>query len=304
MPYPFPFPDIIDSTALVTWRSCNQKGALAHIALLEPRGDNVHLKFGGALAHGLERARKAYYLEGTPAREAENMALNAASDFWGDFPAPTEGAKNWGTLLLAIDGYFKQWPLDTDPIKPLGGKSGIEFSFSIAIPEVRRPDNGEPVCYGGRFDLLGEWDGMLCLLDEKTTGKGFGGTWSQGWTLRNQFMMYVWACQQYGYRIDKVFIRGISVQKTKIDFAPAIATFGPHLIERAYKQVVIDLQTMVNQWKANYFSYNFGDTCTAFGGCPYYDVCAAQFPEEWYSMFGRRTWSPLKQDPTEESNTP
>jgi hypothetical protein len=292
-PHIHPLPSIIDSTILVRWRACAQAAALEFMECLSP-GESVHLRFGGALAAGLEAARKGFFLSGLPAREAENLAYNAASDYWGDFLPPDGSAKNWGTLLLALEGYFKMWPIDSDPVRPIDGKFGIEFTFAHPIPEVLRPDWPEPFVYGGRFDLLGSLDGMLCILDEKTTGKGFGGTWSKGWTLRNQFMGYVWAARHAGFDVQQVIVRGISIQKTKIDYAPAIASYPPHLIDRWYAQLVHDLTELSRQWSAGYFPYNFGETCTAFGGCAFTDVCPAK---EWYGMFQKRTWNPLAKDP-------
>lgn len=298
MSYPAPFPELIDSTALVTWRACARKGALSHFDMLTT-GPSIDLHFGGAIAAGLERARKDFFLNGVPPRQAENNGMQAAWEFFGDFTPPDNHAKNWGSLLAAMDGYWKQWPIDTDEIRPINSTTGIEFTFALPIEEVLRPDRPEPILYAGRFDLLGQLDGMLCLVDEKTTGRSFSPSWASGWNLRNQFLMYLWACARGGFHIDKVFIRGISVLKTGITFLQLPVFFPPFLVERAYKQVVYDLKQMAAQWTEGYFPYNFGDTCTAYGGCPFQQVCSAQFPDEWYSTFLKRSWSPLSKDPTQ-----
>lgn len=297
MPYPSPFPELIDSTTLVTWRACARKGAYAHFDNLT-LSPSVDLHFGGALAAGLERARKDYFVGNIPARIAENNGLNAASDFWGDFAGPDNHAKNWGSLLQALSGYFKMWPIDCDPVVPLVHGS-IEFTFAIPTGVVR-PDRNEPILYAGRFDLLGSLDGMPVIVDEKTTGRGFSSSWSEGWNLRNQFLLYIWACRQSGWpHMNQVFIRGVSVQKTKMDFTQAIATIPEFLLDRAHTQLLRDLERMKAQWLEGYFDYNFGDTCTAYGKCPFMELCTAQNPTEWYSMYQRRTWSPLAKDPTE-----
>lgn len=297
MTYSAPFPDLIDSTMLVAFRSCPQKFALAHCHGLTPDGTSVDLHFGGAIAAGMEVARKAYFTEGLDPRASEAAGVNAALTFWGDFIPPERHAKNWGSLMEALTGYFAQYPLDKDQVRPMN-KESIEYTFAIPLSECSRPDNGDPIIYAGRFDLLGELDGMPCIVDEKTTGRSFTSSWSQGWNLRNQFLMYVWACQQHGINLDKVLIRGISVLKTKIDFTQAIVTIPPYLVDRAYQQVVHDLHRMSQAWKDAYFDYNFGDTCTSYGACTFVPVCSAANPSEWFSMYKHRKWSPLHKDPS------
>lgn len=297
MTYHAPFPELIDSTALVTWRACAQKGALSHFDLLTT-GPSVDLHFGGAIAAGLERARKDYFQAGLPPREAENNGLDAAWTFWADFTPPDNHAKSLPSLLQAMDGYFKQWPLDTDEVRPLSSTHGIEFTFALPIDEVLRPDRPEPILYAGRFDLLGTLDTMLCLVDEKTTGRSFSSSWSQGWNLRNQFLMYVWACRRSGIALDKVLIRGISILKSGITYIQLPVFYPEFLVERAYRQVVRDLRRMADQWHEGYFDYNFGDTCSTYGGCPFLDVCSAMNPHEWHSMFLKRSWNPLQKDPS------
>lgn len=299
MSYPTPFPEVIDSTILVCSRACGAKAKYQYFDCLAG-SPSVDLHFGGAIAAGMETARRNFFQNRFPAREAENSALNAASDFWGDFippPRKTESSKNWGSLVQTLSAYWKKWPIDSDEVRPLADK-GIEFTFAIPL-DIPRPDRpNEPILYGGRFDLLGTWHDMLVILDEKTQGTSFNDKWSRKWALRNQFLMYLWAVQKSGYHINTVIVRGLSILKTKIDFAEAIVSVPPYMIERAYIQTVRDIRRLSAMWTEGYFDYNFGDSCTAYGLCPFADLCNAENPVEWYSLFGRRTWNPLAKDPT------
>jgi hypothetical protein len=290
-----PLPPVIDSTMLVTWRACPRKFYYSFCENLAPAGQSVDLLFGGAIARGLQVAREAFFRDGKPASLAENMGIHAALQFYGDFvPPEKKRAKAWEGLLLTMDAYFRQWPLATDPAKPF--KNAIEFSFALPMPGTRRPD-GKPWIYCGRFDMFSEIDTILHIVDEKTTGSSFSFSWADSWTLRNQFLGYVWGAQQHGFRVNKVLVRGISVLLTKIEFAQAIVTVHPHLIDRWLRQTQKDLNTITQQWESGYFDFNLGDTCTAYGGCAFATPCSTPEPSDWYSMFAKRDWDPLRQNP-------
>ena len=288
-------PPVIDSTMLVTWRACPRKFYLSFCENLAPSGKSVHLHFGGAVAKGLEVARRAFFINGVPAPQAEALGINAALEFYGDFEPPEKSsAKSWGGLLIAMDGYFKQWPLGQDSVKPY--KNGIEVNFALPIPGAFRPD-GSPWIYGGRYDMLAEIDSILHIEDDKTTGGSFSFSWSEQWHLRNQFLGYIWAAQQHGLPVERCLIRGISVLKTKNDYAQALAHYPKHMIDRWFQQTVRDLNRISAQWTEGYFDFNLGDTCTSFGGCPFNSPCSTTVPEEWYSMFAKRDWDPVRQNP-------
>jgi hypothetical protein len=287
---------------LVAWRACNRKFELEFSENLAPDGRSVDLHFGGAVAQGMQSAREAYFVRGLPPAEAHNVGMNAALEYWAGFPSPEGHAKNGNSLLLALDGYFQQWPLGTDPLRAvmLGeSKAAVEVTFAHPILEVEHPDGG-PLVYAGRYDMLGEIEGVPYIVDEKTTGRGFSAGWSQSWTLRNQFIGYTWAAQQEGFAVSNVLVRGIAVLKTKLDFTQAIVTIPNHLISRWYSQLTRDLARMVEQFRSGYFDLNLGDTCSSYGNCPFIPVCSAISPQEWFSMYSERNWNPLKKNPTEK----
>ena len=74
-------------------------------------------------------------------------------------------------MWQAVEFYFEEYPLDGDSIKPYkfeDGRTGIEFTFGIPIP-INHPDSGDPIVLAGRFDLLGYYNDLLAVVDEKTT---------------------------------------------------------------------------------------------------------------------------------------
>lgn len=294
------FPPVVDSTMLVAFRGCEKKAAYEFVHnLAGPKSTDLH--FGGAFAKGMEVARKSFFIAGRGADEAVCDGINAAWTYYGRFDDQRSDydldkkAKSEANLLLALEGYFREWPLGGCGLIPLDGDKGIEFTFAIPIPGTRSP-SGYPIVYGGRFDLLGTWSGLPTVADEKTTGS-FGPGWAEQWGLRNQFLGYVWSARQYGVPVQQVLIRGIAIQKTQIQFLQAPAFYSDYLIDRWYAQLVIDLNRFADAFRAGRFNYNFGDTCTSYGGCSFRELCKARVPEEWFGNFTRRDWDPLAKNP-------
>lgn len=148
--------------------------------------------------------------------------------------------------------------------------------------------------------MLGELAGKPVPKDDKTTGSSIGQIWATQWNLRSQFMGYVWACQQCGIQADSVAVRGIAIQKTQFITAEALIPFSNMLIERWKEQLRRDLWRIRDAWDMRQWDYNFGDTCTSYGLCPFMDACQSSAPENWLSSFERRVWNPLQKNPAEE----
>ena len=87
------FPDVIDSSMRSDFVSCPRKGELKNILHWKPKDQSIHLHAGGAYAHGLEVARRAFYAEGRPEKEAIGLGLVALMEKYGDFQCPPESAK-------------------------------------------------------------------------------------------------------------------------------------------------------------------------------------------------------------------
>lgn len=287
------FPEVIDSTILVSFRSCQKKAYYNYILGLQRPGLSVHLDFGGAFAKGIEAARRSFFIDARPAEEAIAAGLNAAWGAYSDREAPifTDHAKNLGTLLLAIEGYFTQWPLGSDGVELL--PSGVEFSFAVPIAGLTHPDTGGPIIYGGRFDAAGTYMGLETVIDEKTTS-AFGDSWITQWALRNQFLGYCWGAQQYGFPASQALVRGVAIQKREIKYLQALVSYPAYMLERFAEQMWHDIASMIEAYRAGQWDYNFGDTCSSYGGCAMTELCKAKNPEEWYSMFVERKWEPLR----------
>lgn len=315
-------PLYVDSSMLSTWRACRRKFFWSTLHSLYPPGKSVHLIAGGAFAAGMEAARRLAFKDAPHNRPTHDdllhVAYRAFAREWGDYTPTQATNKTFENTFQALDSYLREYPPQTEILQPFIRKDGsptVEYTFAIPIEDgPRHPETNDPFLFSGRFDLLGTYGGLPCIADEKTTER-MGFAWDSQWDLRGQFMGYIWACQQQGYELNTAVIRGICLLKNEFKFATSIKQFPQHLIDRWYRQLLMDLSDIdwayrletnkvhgsdgeVERHRA--FPYNFADSCAAYGGCAFTALCAASEPEAFFTMFTRHRWDPLAKQPLKE----
>ncbi len=288
------FPSVIDSTMLASFRGCPRQMCNAYVLNLRPPGESIHLIAGAAFAAGCEAARRAYFAEGVPAKEALLKGLAALSLQYGDVdPAEKHRNKSWHRVAAAFEAYFDRFPLEESmPPFILNGKPCIEFSFAIPL-DIPHPETGDPLILAGRTDMIGERNGCPWLVDEKTSSQ-LGETWSKKWDLRAQFANYAWACREHGINLAGCIIRGVGLYVDGCAFSEAIIYHPDWVIDRWYRQTVRDIKRAIQCWNEGYWDFQFGDSCTAYGGCAYQELCKRQRPEEWLHLYEVHKWNPLE----------
>jgi len=303
---PNSFPSAIDSTMVSTYRSCPMKFSYSFLKHLHADGKSIHLIAGGAFAAGLEAARRLAFtpkdllpphLAALPSPldgGIEVAAFSAFREAWGDFDLCLDMGKSYVNTFYALDTYLRDYNPLTDFLQPMFSsdkKPMVECSFAIPLP-IAHPETGDPILFCGRFDMLGWWENLPVVIDEKTT-QALGESWRKQWDLRGQFLGYCWACQQLGYPVSTAIARGTAILKTKVNFMTVPVMFPQHLIDRWYVNLLMTVNQMIIDYQSGLFSYSFADGCTAYGGCQYSLLCSASNPEEWYSNYTIREWSPI-----------
>ena len=61
-----PFPSVLDSTIISSFRSCPTRFRLEYIENFKPRSVSIHLHAGAAYAAALEAGRKAFFFDLSP----------------------------------------------------------------------------------------------------------------------------------------------------------------------------------------------------------------------------------------------
>lgn len=296
------FPEVIDSSILASAKACERLAYNQYFRGLSPIKPSIHLHAGAVFARGLEVARRLYYNHGIAEREAIDSACVEMMAQWDAFfpryswdPDGEREPKTLDRLIQALEYYFQVWPMPSDAVQPMQGADGatIEYKFAIPLP-LNHPVTGQPLVFGGRFDLIGEYENGVWGVDEKTT-KQLGDKWPEQWTLRGQYIGYTWACQQHGIPVQGFITRGICFYKAyRYAHAESIKTYPAHLVENWYNSMISTVNDMIRAWRRGYYTYAFGDPCNAYGGCGFRDVCRSREPERWLRQyFTERRWNPL-----------
>lgn len=294
------FPLVIDSSMRANLAACPRKFYWSFIRRLRPAVPSIHLHAGGCFAKGLETFRREFYGNGQDFASARDAAWYEMISFWDQFE-PTWSWENppWNktldAMLCALDHYFSVWPPADDAVKPLiqNGKPAIEFSFAVPIEGTVHPETGTPLIYAGRTDMLAIYNDVLFVEDDKTTTQ-LGASWNNQWDLRSQFTGYCYAARSYGYPVGGVIVRGISILKNSYGNAQVVTYRPDWMIERWHKQLVRDINRAIQCWRDGWWDYALDDACTAYGGCPFRNLCDKNDPERWINgYYEPNTWHPL-----------
>jgi hypothetical protein len=285
---------------LATFKSCPQLFKKIYIDQWKSKDRSVHLHAGGAFAHGLERARRAFFEEGMEADDAVADGMRALLKFYGDFECPEDSAKSAGRTAGALEYYFSNYPLQQgvdDPIILPGGKRGIEFSFAHPLP-ITHPETGNPLLYCGRMDMIMNYADGVFIEDDKTT-TSLGATWSKQWDLRAQFTGYAWGCREAGIKVHGVVVRGVSILKTKYDTQAPISYRPEWQVDRWFNELLDWIGAIQRCYDTNKWLYNLDHSCADYGGCAFRSACLSQDEAPWLeTYFERRHWNPITREET------
>ena len=290
-----PFPTVIDSSMLASFKSCPRKCFLGYFDHWKPAEESVHLIAGKAFAAGLETARRAFYIEGKSPDEAHALGIGTLLQEYGTFQEPEDSPKGPFRMAGALEFYFERYPLGADGAKPHifpGSTHGIEFSFCNPFP-VMHPETGDPLLYSGRADMAADAFGGVFLYDEKTASQ-LGASWIKQWEHRSQFTSYCWGFREHGYKPTGLVVRGVSILKNGYDTEQVITYRSAWEVDRWLETTTRLIRRMIQCWQEGYWDYNLDDACNAYGGCSYNRVCKSPDPDKWLQLYyHRRRWDPV-----------
>ena len=315
---PCSLPLHISNHSLTIWNGCRRKHLWSHGYGLYPMGQSEHLVAGGAVAAGLEAARKYVFSApdptNVPVSEMLFHAYPAFSAAWGDFIPPNKPrlTKTFPNTFDALGYYLTQFHPAKDEIQPavrVDGSPAIEYRFAVPL-DILHP-SGEPFILIGRFDMLGlitVYKTVIpCVLDDKTTSS-ITSNWVSQWDMWGQFMCYIWALQKQGIDCNHAVVRGLAILKGEHKVATAIIEYPQYMIDRWERGLYRSLEKMVAAYKAKerneeiepLFPYNFGSACTDYGGCAYSTLCISDDPTDFMSNYIVHRYNALEHQPVEE----
>jgi hypothetical protein len=300
-----------DSTSIGLLKTCPRLYQYTIIDGYQPKGESVHLRFGGEFHQALWNYDKMI-AEDIPHEEALREAVHAmmiTTADWRPVPDPSNARdprkyKNRESLIRTVIYYLDH--RRNDPLKTYrlaNGDAAVEVSFRFELAfgpeagverkdlEIRDATTGEyldtarkgvgvaaqPYLLCGHLDRVCEdSNGDLFIEDHKTTTSTPGQYYFAGYEPNNQMSLYTTA----GQVVLEAPVRGVAINAVQLLLEPPYARFVRGFTFRNAEQLD-EWQTDLARWLqlAEWYAENEywpqNDTaCDKFGGCRFRDVCS------------------------------
>lgn len=237
-----------------------------------PKGENIHLTFGGIYASALETFHKARAESADPI-EAQRLAVShALRTSFGKLNIPEDvgGAVRYKTrpnLIRSIVWYLEEFR--NDPCKTIildSGKPAIELTFKFQV--------SDEVWLTGHLDRVVDFQGDHYIQDQKTTGSSIGAFYFKRYTPNTQMSQYTMASQVVWHSP----VKGVMIDAAQIasGFTRFVRGFAFRTPEQTEEWLRDSLDTINKIWGYTldgYYPQN-DSACQLYGGCPFLEVCS------------------------------
>ena len=286
------------------------------------------LNFGSAIHLAMEYRYKNCKNQCPDALE-ESEQGRIMSDFFVKNPPPEDDWRNLNWAMTVLKRYNQTYQVEpfnvlvaenditnsvTKDIVIRKGEPLVEMPFALKLFDYN-PENvipgPIPVYYSGKIDLPVMWDGLLTVIDHKTTSM-LGDYFSKEQRVSPQQFGYVWAFEQLtGQKVAQFCINAIRSREAPQKPKGGIDAWWLENFHR-HKEFVMPHHLV--EWKANtialveeffwhyqrgYFPQKKKWCCGKYGLCPYYDVCDLPPSQRGLMLestaFADNDWSPLRQ---------
>lgn len=311
-------PIVLDNTKRATFCNCKKKYFFAHEKGLQSNYGSTAIRYG-VCRHGMWEGYYSFVKEhgwpkGDPAK-AMNALMAGLSlgkskyDKESQTKQFIDDYKNFNTASEAMPAYISYYASDSDYLKVLA----TETLFSCPIePESEVEDKLlsklPPIVFTGRIDLLVELQGIVWVLDFKTTG----------WRLDEVIMKANRSPQLIGYTYAGKNVLDIEAngclcsfeqinayksKKTgeygdvKFDFRRVPQIYSEGDIQ-AWKLSFIDTCREILVCKESGIWPESFDNCYQYGACPYLKLCRQHTSFEKLNLngFHEEFWNVLAED--------
>lgn len=268
-----------DSSSLKSADACEVKYDLQILQGYSPKGEAVHLRFGGHYATALEHYYKFVVRDGFDPEEAVRMVviealrdtwdpiLNEAGEVIGHGPWQSyHNLKTREALIRSIVWYLDHFEDDTLPIVVREGSPLVEHTFKLPV------DND--IVFSGHLDRVVQYSGAEWIEDQKTTGSTISPRYFDQYSPDHQMSMYSFA----GKAIFAMPIVGVIIDAAQI--AVGFTRFERGFTSRSAGQLnewYDDTMSLIEKMQAATRNQEFRHnpmSCGNFGGCPFRPICS------------------------------
>lgn len=289
---------IWDYTTISTFQACPKKYYFRMIKHLVPTTTAPALLFGKALHSALE----VFYKD---IREGKDRATALASSikiFQDNYETPEgEEKRTTENAIKLLKGYEEVYR--NEPFKVLGQEIG--FAVPVFYKDSTGVEKSFLLC--GRLDALIDWNGVLYVLEHKTTTM-LGANYFYQFEMSMQVDGYVYAASQHtGRKCLGAVVNALEVwkdvkketsktKKLEDHYARDPISRSDYELSEYLKDAGEWVERIIDSEKRNSFPRHKGACFTYNYKCPYWDICKYGEDEK---IIGRtykvEKWEPYKQ---------
>lgn len=292
-----------DSTSLGLLKTCPKLYYYIMIEGWQPKGENIHLFFGGEYHQALQdydiaRAEGASHEDAL--REIIHELFARTVDFAPDPETKAGKYKSRSNLIRLVIDYLDNYRDDIAKTYILSnGKPAVELSFRIELPWG--PTEDQPYLLCGHMDRVVDWNDSLFVVDHKTTTMSLGSYFFDQFEPSNQMSLYSYAAQiLLEAPIKGVIINGAQILVGSSKFQRAFTFRTKDILEEWIQDASMWFNLAEAYAKNEYWPHN--DTaCDKFGGCKFRSVCAKSpgvreiyLKSDFNKLEESERWNPLK----------
>lgn len=306
-----------DSTSLGLIKTCPRLYQLTMIEGWAPKGESIHLRFGGEFHQALwdyDQSVAAGLPHDEAVHDSVKELLFRTADFKDEPDTRAGKYKNRESLVRTTVNYLDHRKDDTlTTVKLSNGKPAVELSFRFELPfgpDMLIPnEDGEMVPANHNYLLCGHLDrvcsdpnGTIFIEDHKTTTTTPGDYYFAQYEPNNQMSLYTFA----GGVVFDLPIKGVVINAVQLLIEHPYNRFIRGFTFRNRDQQeewVADLSRWLQmaQWFAENDTWPQNDTaCDKFGGCRFRNVCSKSpavrdiyLKSDFIKLEEKDRWNPL-----------
>lgn len=300
-----------DSTCLGMLKTCPRLYKYTIIDGYSPKGESIHLRFGGEYHSALE----AYDHSRATGKSHEDsihvavLTILQRTVGWDVDPDTKAGKyKNRKSLLGLVVDYLDHFGGD-DPAQTVilsNGKPAVELSFRFELDFGPRAitDSGYPQPYllCGHLDRVVNFNDQMMVMDRKTSTYTLSSTYFKQYEPNNQMTLYTLA----GQVVMETAIKGVIIDAAQImltepnRFVRGMTFRSTEVLEEWTHDLRIFLDQAEAYATAEYWPMN-DTSCDKFGGCRFREVCSKSpavrerfLAADFTKLEPEDRWNPLK----------
>lgn len=319
----------IDNSSSERFTTCSRSAEYYIVRRREVAAPAPALAFGKAVHSGLEIK---YKYELTPAVKQRQLEL--VTKAFQDNPVPEDDHRTLDRAMDVIEKYDKKYPVELFDVAthPLTLEPCVEMKFELPLGKIEVNDwipvwttlninddqlklrwNGETqqhevyissiyVLWTGRIDMIVRMDGLLWVLDHKTT-QMMGPQFFEDFKLSNQTVGYAWAAQQImelpiaGLILNALCVRKPTKTGTPTEFERRRFLYDQEQIHEWHENMLVLVSDFIHHLARGYFPMETKWCFGKYGRCQYHDVCCAPAKNRDELLgsndFKDVTWNPL-----------